>query len=192
MSDSETRVRRNGQAPPALLTRAVATGLFSGYIPWASGTFGTIVGLGIYLLPGLSDPLALALLIAAGMAAGVVTSAKVARATGHRLTPSAAKAKAVFQPGPHGDAADPSIIVIDEIVGVWVALWMLPYSVTAIAVAFLAFRLFDIVKPPPARQLERLPAGWGIMLDDVAAGVYANLATRCVLLLLSAASITPF
>jgi phosphatidylglycerophosphatase A len=189
MSDSELHGRHNGKAPPAFVTRAVATGLFSGYIPWASGTFGTIVGVAIYLLPGLSEPLWLALLIAAGMAAGVVTSAKVARATGHQLTASAAKAKAVFQPGAH-DVADPSIVVIDEIVGVWIALWFLPYSITAIILAFLTFRFFDIVKPPPARQLERIPDGWGIMLDDVAAGVYANLATRAVLAAFAAFSIT--
>jgi len=45
---------------------------------------------------------------------------------------------------------------------------------------FLAFRIFDITKPPPARQLERLPAGWGILLDDLAAAVYANLLCQII------------
>jgi phosphatidylglycerophosphatase A len=95
----------------------------------------------------------------------------------------------MFQGGAHA-TADPSIVVIDEIVGVWIALWMLPYSFVVIALAFVAFRAFDIVKPPPARQLERIPNGWGIMLDDVAAGLYANLAVRAVLLAAAASGVT--
>jgi phosphatidylglycerophosphatase A len=189
MADSGLHGRHNGKAPPNLVTRAVATGLFSGYIPWASGTFGTIVGIGFYLLPGVSSPLWLGLLIVAGFFAGVRTSASVARHTGHRLSASAAKAKEMFQGGAHA-TADPSIVVIDEIVGVWIALWMLPYSFVVIALAFVAFRAFDIVKPPPARQLERIPNGWGIMLDDVAAGLYANLAVRAVLLAAAASGVT--
>ena len=186
MSASVPSERRNGA--PSFVTRAVATGLFAGYIPWASGTFGTLVGLAVYLLPGLSEPLWLSLLIVAGMAAGVVTSKKVALATGHQLTASARRAKEMFQPGDHG-VADPSIVVIDEIVGIWITLWLIPYSRIAILLAFVLFRLFDIVKPPPARQLERIPNGWGIMLDDVAAGIYANLATRGILLLLASLSV---
>jgi phosphatidylglycerophosphatase A len=50
-----------------------------------------------------------------------------------------------------------------------------------LAAAFVAFRIFDITKPPPARQLEALPAGWGILLDDLAAAVYANLACQILL-----------
>jgi phosphatidylglycerophosphatase A len=167
----------------------VATGLFSGYIPWASGTFGTIVGIAFYLLPGVSSPLWLGLLIVGGFFVGVRTSASVARHTGHQLSASAAKAKELFQNGAH-ETADPSIVVIDEIVGVWIALWMLPYSPVVIALAFVAFRAFDIVKPPPARQLERIPDGWGIMLDDVAAGVYANLAVRAILLVAASQGVT--
>ncbi len=185
MADSAPHGPHNGKAPPTLITRAVATGLFSGYFPWASGTIGSLVGVGLYLLPGVSNPLWLALLIIAGFYAGVRTSAAVARHAGHALNVTAARAKEMFQGGVHGEA-DPSIVVIDEIVGMWISLWGLPYSVTAIALAFLLFRIFDIVKPPPARQLERVPNGWGIMLDDVAAGVYANLATRGALLALAA------
>lgn len=191
MSASVPPERLNGRRGPSLLTRAVATGLFSGYVPWASGTFGTLVGIAVYLLPGVSEPFVLGLLIAGGMAAGVLTSRKVAEATGNKLTATAERAKAIFQPGGHA-APDPSIVVIDEIVGVWIALWFLPYSVTAIASAFLFFRLFDIVKPPPAHQLERLPGGWGIMLDDAAAGVYANLATHAILFALASLSVPLF
>ena len=84
------------------------------------------------------------------------------------------------------DDHDPSEIVVDELVGQWIAL--LPVSVGAsiagvgfaalwpgIVTAFLAFRLFDIWKPPPIRRLEKLPGGFGVMADDVMAGAYGAL-----------------
>ena len=70
---------------------------------------------------------------------------------------------------------DPGHVVIDEVAGQWIALIYSRVNLSHLLAGFLFFRLFDIVKPWPARQLERLPAGWGIMLDDVAAGVYALL-----------------
>ncbi len=75
-------------------------------------------------------------------------------------------------------------MVIDEIVGLWVALLFLPGEIPAIIVAFTTFRLFDIVKPPPAAALEKVGRGWGIMLDDVAAGIYANAVTHVTLWLI--------
>jgi phosphatidylglycerophosphatase A len=70
---------------------------------------------------------------------------------------------------------DPGHVVIDEVAGQWIALIHSRLDLSHLLAAFLLFRFFDIVKPWPARQLESLPAGWGIMLDDVAAGVYALL-----------------
>ncbi len=70
---------------------------------------------------------------------------------------------------------DPGHVVIDEVVGQWIALLFCPLDWKHPLLALLLFRLFDIVKPPPARQLESLPGGWGIMFDDVAAGLYALL-----------------
>jgi phosphatidylglycerophosphatase A len=166
----------------SFLTKLVATGLSTGYAPVASGTVGTLTGIAIYLLPGFEQPLWMSLWILLGLVVGVFTSARVAGIIGNQLTTSAQKAKEIFQKESHA-SADPSIVVIDEIVGVWIALFLLPKSVTAIVIAFLAFRLFDIVKPFPAKQLEQLPNGWGIMLDDVAAGIYANLMTRVILYL---------
>ncbi len=71
---------------------------------------------------------------------------------------------------------DPHPIVIDEIVGMWIALLFVPPGVAYFVAAFLLFRLFDIIKPTPARQAELLKGGWGIMLDDVFAGIYAGAA----------------
>lgn len=70
---------------------------------------------------------------------------------------------------------DPGHVVLDEVAGQWIALIACPVSLRYALVALVLFRLFDIVKPPPARQLERLHGGAGIMLDDVAAGFYALL-----------------
>ncbi len=71
---------------------------------------------------------------------------------------------------------DPQIVVIDEVIGQWIALaGALAYSPYAWILAFLLFRAFDIWKPWPVRQLERLPSGTGIVMDDVMAGVYAAL-----------------
>jgi phosphatidylglycerophosphatase A len=68
---------------------------------------------------------------------------------------------------------DPQFIVIDEVAGQWITLLFSPADWRHGLIALVLFRLFDIVKPFPVRRLERLPAGWGIVFDDVAAGLYA-------------------
>jgi phosphatidylglycerophosphatase A len=70
---------------------------------------------------------------------------------------------------------------------VWATLAFLPFTWTTAVAGFFLFRLMDILKPYPARDLERLPDGWGIMADDLMAGVYANLLVRVVLLVWPAA-----
>ena len=69
--------------------------------------------------------------------------------------------------------SDPSEVVIDEVVGIWIALAGISTGNLHLAAAFLFFRLFDIWKPGPINRLQALPGGWGIMLDDVAAGLLA-------------------
>jgi phosphatidylglycerophosphatase A len=73
---------------------------------------------------------------------------------------------------------DPGHVVIDEVAGQWIALIYSRADLVHLLAAFLFFRIFDILKPWPARRFERLPGGWGIMLDDVAAGVYALLVVQ--------------
>jgi phosphatidylglycerophosphatase A len=75
---------------------------------------------------------------------------------------------------------DPGHVVVDEVAGQWIALIHSQVNLSHLVAGFLLFRIFDIVKPWPARQLESLPAGWGIMLDDVAAGVYALLVMQAL------------
>jgi phosphatidylglycerophosphatase A len=77
---------------------------------------------------------------------------------------------------------DSSRIVIDEMAGFLVTLFLIPWSATSVVVGFLSFRAFDILKPFPARRLEsRLRGGWGVVLDDLFAGLYANVVTRLIL-----------
>jgi phosphatidylglycerophosphatase A len=171
-----------GMAKVPFVAKFLATGFYSGYVPFASGTAGSLVGILIYLIPGVERGDILSALIVLGFLAGVFASAKVAAAVGNRLTTSAKMTKDLLQGGNH-ETPDPSIVVIDEIVGMWISLLFLPKSMWVIVAAFVLFRIFDIVKPPPARQLERIPNGWGIMLDDVLAGVYANICCRGILFL---------
>ena len=70
---------------------------------------------------------------------------------------------------------DPRQVVVDEGVGFLFAVAFLPPSVGMIIASFFVFRALDIIKPPPARQLEALPGGWGIVADDIVAGLYSNV-----------------
>ena len=137
--------------------KLVATGLGSGYSPIAPGTAGSIVGLLLFLpLAGLAWPVQLAATAVLTLV-GVFAAGRVARVV---------------------ERKDPGLVVVDEVAGQWITLLALPVTpVTALA-GFLLFRVMDIVKPWPARDLERLPGGLGIMADDVAAGIYAHLLLR--------------
>ena len=73
---------------------------------------------------------------------------------------------------------DPGHVVIDEVAGQLIALILVPLRWQYILASFILFRGFDILKPPPLRQLEKLPEGSGIMLDDIGAGVYANIVVQ--------------
>jgi phosphatidylglycerophosphatase A len=78
-------------------------------------------------------------------------------------------------------AKDPQFVVIDEVAGQITALIAVPLAWKTLLAGFILFRIFDIIKPPPVRQLERLPEGTGIVLDDVAAGILALLGMHLLL-----------
>ena len=144
--------------PSNSLHRLIATTLFTGYIPIAPGTAGAALCLIIlWFLPEVHYLvlISIALII-------FVIGLKSA----NTLVPEWGK--------------DPGKINIDEVAGMIVALIGLPKTAVVWFTAFLVFRFFDIVKPLPIRRLEYLPAGWGIMTDDIAAGIYANIC--CVLI----------
>jgi len=139
----------------------LATGFGSGYSPIAPGTAGSVVGLLLFW------PVALTLAWPWAAAATFV------------LFLLAVQAAAVVEK--EAGLKDPGIVVVDEIVGIWVTMLAVPWTPAYIAGGFVLFRLFDVVKPFPARTAEsRLPGGWGIVCDDVVAGVYANLVLHLV------------
>lgn len=124
-----------------------------GLAPVAPGTWGSAVGVGLLLLVRLAgDPVVEALLLAAVLAVGVWSASATER---------------------HYGRSDPGAIVIDEVAGMLITLLWIPVSWIGILAGFLAFRVFDIAKPYPAGAAERLSAGWGVMADDVVAGLYA-------------------
>ena len=81
----------------------------------------------------------------------------------------------------HFGTTDPGAGVIDEVAGMLLTLYLLPATWTIAIVGFVVFRAFDIVKPFPARRLESLHGGWGMMADDLMAAIYANLALRAAI-----------
>jgi phosphatidylglycerophosphatase A len=81
----------------------------------------------------------------------------------------------------HLGVEDPGPVVIDEVAGMLLTLALVPVGWSGVAVGFVLFRLFDIVKPFPCSSAERLPGGWGIMADDVVAGLYGQIALRLIL-----------
>jgi phosphatidylglycerophosphatase A len=136
------------------IIKLLAAGFGSGLTPFAPGTIGTLVGIPICLvcLP-LTWPLRFLVV--------VVLSALAIFISG--------RAEMIYQ------KKDDQRVVIDEIAGFQVA--MLPVAITGLhlCVAFVLFRIFDIWKPFPIRNLQQLPGGWGVVIDDVAAGIYAGI-----------------
>jgi phosphatidylglycerophosphatase A len=143
------------------MARWVATGLGSGYSPVAPGTAGSAVGVLLFWpLAALGWPWQVAA-SAAVFLVGVAAAQRLSKQLG---------------------IEDPGVVVVDEVVGQWLTLAALPFTPAVALAGFLLFRVMDVVKPWPARSLERLHGGWGIMADDVMAGVYAHLALRVGLL----------
>ncbi len=82
------------------------------------------------------------------------------------------------------DKDDPKEVVIDEVAGFLVAICIFPFSWRILFLGFMLFRLFDILKPFPIKQLEKLRGGWGIVLDDLLAGIYAALLLKIIFIVL--------
>ncbi|MEO1514139.1 MAG: phosphatidylglycerophosphatase A [Bacteroidota bacterium] len=151
------------------MDKAIATALGAGYSPFAPGTAGALVGLLAvwgadvalrWTNPSLGlGPEILLILIFVTTGLGVWTS--------NRLEVEWGK--------------DPSRVVIDEVVGMWISLLWVPLEWKYLLIAFFLFRLFDIWKPWHVAKAEQLPGGWGIMMDDVVAGVYSCLVLHLLL-----------
>ncbi len=139
------------------------TGFYSGYSPVAPGTAGTLVALGVYLI----------IYYFAGPAVMWVNMALVVLLAWPTIL-LCGRGEKFFK------KKDPGEVVLDEMAGYWLALFAVPFNWVAVFMAFLLFRLFDIVKPFPARQAQYLEGGMGIVLDDYIAGAYTVLILQLV------------
>lgn len=141
-------------------SRLLATGFGAGYLPLAPGTWGALEAVGLVLMLQLLPPVAaqtmhvglLLLLLLAGFA----SAGRVARAD--KIT-------------------DPTYVVVDEIIGQMLCFLFVPVTAINLLIGFCLFRILDITKPYPARRGEFLPGAWGIIIDDVIAGIYAGIIT---------------
>ncbi len=138
--------------------RVIFTAFYSGYFPVAPGTVGTMVGMGIYVLEYIlfgHISWIINLLIVAVM---LYPAVKIGDA-GEKF---------------FGEK-DPAQVVFDEVMGYWISVLFYPFSWYIVILAFFIFRFFDILKPYPAKDLQKLKGGLGIMIDDYIAGVYTNI-----------------
>lgn len=137
-----------------------ATGAYAGYSPFMPGTVGTLLGLPIAYLAS-SEPFYIqALAIFAVSSASVIAAGRAAKIIGKK---------------------DPSSVVCDEIAGFLTAFFLIPFTAFNAILVFLLFRFFDILKPYPIRYIERFEGGLGIVLDDLMAGVYANISALTII-----------
>lgn len=156
-STSDAVVTPSMRDPVQLL----AFGFGSGLAPRAPGTFGSLAAIPLYLLFAHQAPGFYAAVVLATAAAGVWICGRASERLG---------------------VHDHSGIVWDEFVGMWIALWAVPVTPLGIAAAFVAFRVFDILKPWPIGWLDRhTQGGFGIMIDDVVAGVFACVVVHLAL-----------
>jgi phosphatidylglycerophosphatase A len=142
------------------LAVGLASGCMSGFFPAAPATVASALAAGVlFWAYPLRSPLGYVLVVGGLFGTGVWACGRLERLYGH----------------------DPSAAVLDEICGMALTLAGVPISAATVIVGFLLFRVFDVLKVWPGRALERLPGGWGVMMDDVLAGAYAALALRLVL-----------
>jgi phosphatidylglycerophosphatase A len=147
-----------------LLAKIIATGFGAGYFPIAPGTAGSLLALVPVALffpsqPSSLIPFIFFLIIVAVFFAGVWASGRAERIYGH----------------------DPSCVVIDEIVGMWLTIFLIPPTALWLLAGFVLFRLLDITKWLGADRAQRIPGGWGVMADDVVSGLWGNLILQVAL-----------
>ena len=140
------------------IEKLLGSGFYTGYIQFASGTFGTLAALFIYLIPGFENSYVIVPGIIVFFSYGIYVGNKFENVYGK----------------------DPSECTIDEVVGTWISYLLLPKTIGIIIITFFLWRALDIFKPYPARKLENLNGGLGIMIDDVVSGFYTLIIMHLV------------
>ncbi len=148
---------------PGFLTRIITSFFFIGYLPLMPGTFGSLAGLVIGVSLSSNRLFYLAFTFIA-LAAGLLLGSRMEKLSGRK---------------------DPPQVVIDEVAGMLISMAFIPLTPLALFWAFFLFRAFDTIKPFPVNRLQHLEGGAGIMLDDVIAGLYANLVLQVALRLIA-------
>jgi len=143
--------------------KMLGSGFYTGYIPFAPGTFGSLAALILYTIPGFESLAVIVPIIIIFSFYGIFIGSKFESMYGK----------------------DPSQCTIDEMVGMWISLLFLPKTLFISVTAFFIWRAMDIIKPYPARQLEKLNGGLGIMIDDVVASVYSLIIVHLILRIFS-------
>jgi phosphatidylglycerophosphatase A len=141
------------------IEKFLGSGFYTGYIPFISGTFGSLAALIIYYIPGFENPFILIPAIIIFTIYGIYVGNKFEDVYGK----------------------DPSECTIDEVVGMWISLLFLPKIVLISSLTFLLWRVLDIIKPFPARNFEKLKGGVGIVLDDIMSGIYTLIIVHIIL-----------
>jgi phosphatidylglycerophosphatase A len=141
--------------------KLLGSGLYTGFIPVASGTFGSMTALLIYWIPGFENLFIIIPAIILFTVYGIFIGNKFDNVYGK----------------------DPAEYTLDEMIGQWIALLFLPKTILISIIAFISWRLFDIIKPFPARKLEELPGGLGIIADDIIASVYSLIFVHIILII---------
>jgi len=141
------------------IEKLLGSGFYTGYIPFASGTFGSIAGLIIYLIPGFENPTIMLIMISIFTVIGVNIGTKFEKVYGK----------------------DPHQCTIDEIVGMWISLLFVPKKLWFIVIAFILWRFLDIIKPFPAKLVEKINGGIGIVADDIIAALYTLVLVQIII-----------
>ena len=148
----------------------LASGTYLGYSPFAPGTFGTLWGIPVAFAITLLIPSSMGLYAAMALQAAIIAILTIIA-----IIVAGGAAKVL-------NAKDPGLIVCDEIVGFCVAAFMVELTLINIILVFILFRIFDILKPLPVSLIDKkVEGGLGIVLDDIAAGVYANIAAHIII-----------
>jgi len=145
------------------LEKLLGSGFYTGFIPFASGTFASAAALAIYFIPGFEQSYIIIPLTIVFFVLGIPIGTKFEKVYGK----------------------DPSECTMDEIAGMWMSLLFIPKTIFYAVISFFIWRFFDIIKPYPAKNMEKINGGLGIMIDDFVAALYSLVTIHLLIFLIN-------